>query len=327
MDCSAFLNWSKEQPQSDEEMAVIFLSLVATVKLQPVLNAPLETKAVRLMQTVRPKDFNSADAFLSNFPSSSDEYLTDFVQSLVVLISSPSQIVTTAAMKMLKTLIIWCSAEVRFPLVRADLIPQLINTLNPHSLSFSKAVDIHINLSIIIHKSLWLATPKGLTQLASEDRDEPQAVHETIFKQVVVPSETYIWHLCVNRNSIIEKEQSKNFLLLLAQLLHISPSYQSTMEFALHMPVILTIPSYLTFFELDDSIYWFLYDMNDTQWEWNEQGGEERQMWNTVVRLLRMEGFEDVMEAKLQNDQNEWSASRIVNESIRWNKRQGMNLR
>ncbi|KAK2954518.1 hypothetical protein BLNAU_10538 [Blattamonas nauphoetae] len=52
----------------------------------------------------------SADAFLGEFASNSDESSTNFVQFIVVLVSSASQIISTATMKMLENLISWCSA-------------------------------------------------------------------------------------------------------------------------------------------------------------------------------------------------------------------------
>ncbi|KAK2953264.1 hypothetical protein BLNAU_11727 [Blattamonas nauphoetae] len=139
-------------------------------------------------------------------------------------------------MNMLRTLFFWCSDKVRFYLVKADLIPQLINTLNPLSLSLSDNEYMHTILFLTIRKATWFATPDGLEYLTNEDGIEQQAVHETIFKQVLVPSGEYIWHLCLNRFSIIDGDQSFRFFALLARLLEICPNYQPSMEFILHMP-------------------------------------------------------------------------------------------
>ncbi|KAK2954264.1 hypothetical protein BLNAU_10763 [Blattamonas nauphoetae] len=217
-------------------MAVVFRSLVATVKLQPALDGNLERKAVKLLESVGSLTRIFADAFLSNFASFADGPLTDFTQSLVVLISSPNQVITVAAMKLLGSLFWNCAENVRLTLVKADLIPQVINSLTPQSLPFPEAVDIHNSLMTIIRNSIWLATPNGLKYLEIEDNDEQQAVHETVLKQVLIPSEEYIWHLCVNRYSIIDDELSKHFLELLVHLLQISPYYQPTMDLILHLP-------------------------------------------------------------------------------------------
>ncbi|KAK2960251.1 hypothetical protein BLNAU_4804 [Blattamonas nauphoetae] len=198
-DCSAFLNWSEEEEEQETvpEKAVVFLSLVATVKLQPAVNDSLEAKAVKFLESVDRDNEESADVFLARLT------------------------ITTATMGMLQNLIEWCSAKINHTLVKADLIPQLVITLNPLSLSFAEAVDLHINIMKIIRTTVWLATPRALTYLEIEDDIEQQAVHETVLKQVLAPSEKYICHLCVNRFSIIDGEQSKCFLTLLAQLLRI----------------------------------------------------------------------------------------------------------
>ncbi|KAK2955283.1 hypothetical protein BLNAU_9835 [Blattamonas nauphoetae] len=218
-----------------------------------------------------------------------------------------------------------CSAEVLLPLVEADLIPQLINTLNPLSLSPTEAVDIHTSLLESISHSVRLTTPYYLAVLGIEDGNEQQAVHTTVFQQVLVPSEKYIRHLCVNRYSIIDGDMSSEFMFLLAHLLQICPYYQPTMDLVLHMPVVLPIPSCLTIIEKEQSIFLFLYNMNNAQWEWNETKGVQQQMWKTVHRMLRMEGIEALIEEKLQNDQNGYFGRLIVQQSIRWHDQQGVN--
>ncbi|KAK2940465.1 hypothetical protein BLNAU_24620 [Blattamonas nauphoetae] len=92
------------------------------------------------------------------------------------------------------------------------------------------------------------------------------------------------------------------------------------------LPIIPTIPSCLAFIEQDESIWELLEDMLGTQREWNTTRGEERQMWKTVHRMLRMEGIEDVIEEKLQNDRNGYFGEYPVAFSITLNNLQGMNL-
>ncbi|KAK2961573.1 hypothetical protein BLNAU_3371 [Blattamonas nauphoetae] len=303
-DTSIFLNWSEDPLESVHDKAVVFRSLVATVKLQSALDASLETKAVKFLESVVPKYPNSADAFLGSFSLLVDDYSTDFLQSIVVLLSSTSHAITTAAMKVLNLLICRCSTEVRLALVKADLIPQIINTLRPYSISFEEAEDTHTKFMNILDWTLWLATPEDLAKLEIEDPDEQQAVRDTVLKQVLVPSEKYICLLCANRYSIIDGGHTESFMDLLNKLLEISPSYRPTMQFILHLPVVMTIPSYVTFFETENQILC----------ECNEKGGEQRQMWNKILRILRMEGIEDVVDRCPQTP----TLLSTVDDEIRW---------
>ncbi|KAK2953989.1 hypothetical protein BLNAU_11091 [Blattamonas nauphoetae] len=205
IDCSTFLNWDEEELDSEHEQAVIFQSLVATVQLKPSLDVSLETKVVKCL----------------------------------------NQVITTAAMNLLNHLIRFCKSKIRLALVKADLIPQLNNILNPQSLSFAETVYIHIHLMSSIATSVRLATPIVLANLGIEDGNEQQAVHETVLKHVLVPSEEYVCHLCVNIFSLTSGPLSEAYETLLAQILRISPYYQPTMDFVLRMPIVLTIPSCL----------------------------------------------------------------------------------
>ncbi|KAK2942788.1 hypothetical protein BLNAU_22306 [Blattamonas nauphoetae] len=168
------------------------------VKFQPTLDDALEAKALKFLKSVRIQTQSSADAFLSNFASFADESLTDFTHSIVVLISSSNLVITVAAMKMLDCLIWNSSAKALLALIKADLIPQVINTLNPLSLSFAEAVDFHTDLIHSIDTFVWLATPGGRTKLGLKDVHKQLAVQETVLKQVLGPSEKYIWHFCAN---------------------------------------------------------------------------------------------------------------------------------
>ncbi|KAK2958001.1 hypothetical protein BLNAU_6927 [Blattamonas nauphoetae] len=81
-------------------------------------------------------------------------------------------------MKMLNNLLTNCSSNVRLALVSADLIPQLINTLHPQSLSFVEAVGIHVHLMTRITNSLRLTTPDGFACLKIEDYVEEQSMEQ-----------------------------------------------------------------------------------------------------------------------------------------------------
>ncbi|KAK2948891.1 hypothetical protein BLNAU_16234 [Blattamonas nauphoetae] len=324
--CSPFFQWIEKKPESDSEKAISFRSHVRNLKLKAVLDDYLEENTVEFLQSVNPRSQKSAHTFLNNFARTDDDSLADFVQSIVVLISSTSQTITTAAMKMLCNLIWKCSTNYRLKFVKADLIPQLINILDPQSLSFAEAEDIHIYLISTITCCIRLTTSDGLAEIGINGFHEQQAVHETVFTQVVVPSEKYILHLCTNRFSIIDGLQSKRFLALLAHLLRISAYYPPAMDFILNMPVCHTIPSCLTFFECTASICNFLDTMMDAQWDWNRTREETRSMKTKVHQMLRMEGIEDLMEEKLPNDRNRFTGAFLVVKSIKWNNLLGMNF-
>ncbi|KAK2963522.1 hypothetical protein BLNAU_1565 [Blattamonas nauphoetae] len=326
IDCSRFLNWSDEKLEFEHEKANVFRSLVATLKILPSLDDSLEDKVVKCIECVSPQQHYSADEFLSSLASFSDDYSTNFIQSIGVLISTPIQVITNTGMEMLRNLIKRCSHQNRLAFVKADLIPQIINTLNPQSLSFTEAIDIHTCLVTIISYSVWLSTQNGLASLKIEDWNGQQAVRETVLKQVIIPSEKYICHLCVNRFSIVDGDQSENFLEILTRLLEIAPYYQPTMDSVLNMPVLLTIPSCLTFSESDDSISWLLHKMNHNQREWNDKMGEVQKKAKTIHQMLRMEGIEDVMEEKLKHDKDEWRGRWIVVKSIEYSNQQGENI-
>ncbi|KAK2950683.1 hypothetical protein BLNAU_14354 [Blattamonas nauphoetae] len=110
-DCSPFLNWTEKPLGSGDERAIVFRSLVATLMLQPALDDSLEVKAVKFLKSVNPEDQQSADAFLNKIGRTIDESPRNFVQSTVVLLSSPHKAIINASMKILKPLLTRCSIQ------------------------------------------------------------------------------------------------------------------------------------------------------------------------------------------------------------------------
>ncbi|KAK2951651.1 hypothetical protein BLNAU_13390 [Blattamonas nauphoetae] len=219
-----------------------------------------------------------------------------------------------------------CSPKIILTLVKADLIHQLVSSLNAHSISFTKAVNIHTCLISHIPNFVWLATPTGLAELKLKDRNEQKAVRETVFQHVLAPSEKYIYTLCKNRYSIIDGGKSIEFLRLLTRLLGISPYYPPTMHFFRHIPVLLTIPSCLAFTSNELTIWNILFYLYNAEVEWSKPSKEERQMWKTVPQMVKMEGMDDVIEQHFLKGQNRHQDRQIIGYSLRWNNLQGMNL-
>ncbi|KAK2956336.1 hypothetical protein BLNAU_8703 [Blattamonas nauphoetae] len=250
-----------------------------------------------------------------------------------------------------------CSAKLRLALIKADLIPQLVITLNTLSLSFVEKADIHINLMNSITWSIWLASPEGLTQLEIEDHHGQQAARETKqteasdhFDQFLTPlwPTNTVWILSRQSPSIVAalsftfaatlsllpngSDPSLPFIavcvdVIAAQDIHVLPHLPSAFWISLaHQLVNLTTPSWLALFEPEGSVGTFLELMGDTQWEWNRTRGDERQMKKTVHRMLQMEGIEDVIDEKLRNRKNRFFVGWLDKASIRWNNLLGMNL-
>ncbi|KAK2951509.1 hypothetical protein BLNAU_13531 [Blattamonas nauphoetae] len=327
IDNSAFMKWNGNQVASTSVNSAIFGSLVSLIKDGFPFNDRLEEKAASFLDSItNPVFFRSEYSILGIDPSFSPESLIAFVTSITVLLSSSNQTIMKASMKLLDNQFVLCSSNGRLALLRAGIIPQIINTLNPLSLSIPEAVYVHTYLIQIIANAFWLSTPTGLSNHKTEDKIERQAVHETVLQHVIAPSEKYIGHLCRNRHSITDEGMGRGLMLILTRILQISPYNQSTIGVVLNLPLFLTIPSWLTVLENESLISSFLHAMVNIQQEWNRTSGEVRQRWKKVDRLLRKEGIEDVIEDKLRNNQQDFVGGVLVEYSLDWNDLLGMNL-
>ncbi|KAK2945769.1 hypothetical protein BLNAU_19325 [Blattamonas nauphoetae] len=314
---SAFLEWNEEPIESTPDKLSLFHSLVQMINDSHYIDGVLEEKVVPFLEQIRPEYGEEVDRFLLGLTPTDDESLQTFVNSIIVLVSSPKQAIVTATMRMLDYLQHNASPPIHLKLVHAALIPRLLSSLNPLSLSFVDGAELHTLLISLIFQSLWLSTPNGLQKLEIKDSAEQQTVHETVLDQVLVPSKGYVQHLCENRLVVIaDSSLSDVFVSLLVHLLHISLSHPPTSRVVLALPAILAIPSSFTSNDTNFSSWRLLSGLANAQKRWVCRAGLLRQSEATPIRSLRMEGWEDVVEQQMQHTiDGDWA--RVVGLSAR----------
>ncbi|KAK2943245.1 hypothetical protein BLNAU_21817 [Blattamonas nauphoetae] len=259
---------------------------------------------------------NSDDFIRGLVPSSHAESAKEFVTSMVVLTSSANQIPVPETLDLLIDLIMSSSSNVHLSLINLNLVPQLLSSLNPQSLSFEDAPDVVLFVASLLSQLLQISSPHSLIKLEIENNWDRSALHDTTLAHLLVPSEGFIRHVCLNRPSFEEKEISLIFMSLLMQILHISPYHPPTMDFIQTLPIVLSIPSMLTSCPSDQSKFYCLTDLLAEQTECIKRDGSNRRSNTIVARFLANEGFSDVLEQMMMADEEGDSGSYIVACSI-----------
>ncbi|KAK2953282.1 hypothetical protein BLNAU_11745 [Blattamonas nauphoetae] len=227
-------------------------------------------------------------------------------------------------MKLLRDLIYRCSDKIRLALVKADLVPQLINTLNLQYLFFAEVVDIRSYLMCILSRIVWLSTPVGLAHLRCKDDDDKQSVRETILdrgRETVDHFHEFSYQTPPNMSSLSFAEAVDIHVSLLQIIIY---------------PLLLATPDGLKNLRNEDNyeqqavhetvLQQVLVPSENTQQEWNIPRGNKRQMGKAVDQMLRMEGIEDASEGRLRNDRNGTWGGDILDKSISWSNTHDMNL-
>ncbi|KAK2945764.1 hypothetical protein BLNAU_19320 [Blattamonas nauphoetae] len=322
----AFQNWDGKRIELFADKSKIYRSLVTMAKNDNAFDTTLEKKAVSFLAQIRPTFGEESDRFILDLTPSIDGSLNNFVTSIVVLLSSANQAVIAATMKMLDHLHINSTSQIHLKLVHAALIPRLLSSLNPLSLSFVDGAELHTLLISVISLSVWFATQAGLVSLKINDRHEQQTVHTTVLEHVLVPSEDYIRHLCTNRTLIVDRSLSDDLMFFLSQIILICPHFHPTLTFVVGLPVFFTIPSVLSIFEDNLAIWRLFFELSRAEKEWSTNDGKPSRTGQFVLRSLRTEGFDDVLQQRLQSDRTGYKGEDLVSYSIRMNNLLGMNI-
>ncbi|KAK2948870.1 hypothetical protein BLNAU_16213 [Blattamonas nauphoetae] len=289
-----FLNFSPNSELSFEDKSTIYCSLVALVKDEHPFSNALLDKASLFLKSLEPfgKDRESAAAKLvSDLVPSSAGSPSGFVESILILFSSPdSKLVSTALLFLFRILSI-SSPAVRLLLVDSDLFTNLFVIVKPHTLLLSGNRSIADKLIWNIKNLLELSFPSTLRELEITAATDQYNHREMIFRKLVLPSSPFLSFLISNLHVTIQGF-FRSTIIMLGTLLRIGPFHHPTLEFILASPIIRMLIS-----SLHGQEEWNAITCIDSSLKgWKAQDPEVLQSGKRIVQTMFLEGFEDTLE-------------------------------
>ncbi|KAK2946743.1 hypothetical protein BLNAU_18339 [Blattamonas nauphoetae] len=164
-----FLNFDPTSDISFEEKSTVYCSLVALVKDEYPFDNALQGRAEQFLENLEPYwgDEIQATRLVTDLVPSSNGSPSGFVESIVSLLSSPNSTVVAAALSFLLQTGS-SSARVKLHFVEADLITNIIATVQPHTPPILGDATIIPTLIGIIVESLSLVRPHDVMDIALE---------------------------------------------------------------------------------------------------------------------------------------------------------------
>ncbi|KAK2958475.1 hypothetical protein BLNAU_6509 [Blattamonas nauphoetae] len=297
-----FLNFDVNSELSFYHQSTIYNSLLTLVNSEYPFDDGLEERATQFLKSLEPKwgDFNHAAKLVTDLVPSSVGSPSGFIESILTLLSYPHSNVVAGALSFLFKTILNLHPEIRYDLVKSNLIANVLATVQPHTLPISGNVAMIDNLVRIIDSSLYLAFPKLLEELTITTTVDKFDYRELIFQNVVIPSAQFLTFLISNRH-VLSGSLLEPFMLLLCLLLLIGPYHRPTLEFVLASPVVMAFSSCLSFDESDSDIWNTLRSINEWLEEWKEEGAEVFQSGKQVIQALFSEDFESTLEQMMNH--------------------------
>ncbi|KAK2960131.1 hypothetical protein BLNAU_5014 [Blattamonas nauphoetae] len=320
-----FLNFDLKSELLFEYKSTIYHSLVTLVKAEYPFDDALQDRAVRFMKSLEPKwgRQDQAKQLVTDLVPSSAGSDSGFLESILTLLSSPNTTVVAAALSFIRETTNKTVA-LQFRFVASDIISNVFTTVQPHTLPITGSEDIFNNLNMLINCCLNLATPYFVRELGITEAINAFNHREMIFQKVVLPSSHFVTFLSSNQH-FFNGQLFDLFMDLLYALLRISPFHRPTLEFVLASPIAMTFSSCLSFIEDEFNISVTLKNINDSLFEWKNEGPEVIRNVKLIVRALISEGFEDTLEQKMMSEKSGDYGHYLVNDCLNISKLLGSN--
>ncbi|KAK2946080.1 hypothetical protein BLNAU_18988 [Blattamonas nauphoetae] len=285
---------SRELPLTDA--SILYSSLVARVKQESPFDEAVQDQAVDLLNMLEPKrnERKLADSIIKDLVPSSAGSPSDFIESILTLLSSPHSTVVEAALSFLYESMCNSSFFVRYRLMESDLISKLLATTQTDILPISICRRVFRTLVNIVIYCLQLARPYLFCEFGLTEVPDAFTRREMIFPKVVIPLSQFVAFLISNR-FFLNKDLTIYVMALLGTLIEISPFHRPTLEFVVTSPIAFAFSSCLsTEFTpvLKNSLFCIYRSLGD----WKNKGPEVVQSGKRMMRALLSEGFEDTLE-------------------------------
>ncbi|KAK2944798.1 hypothetical protein BLNAU_20271 [Blattamonas nauphoetae] len=266
----------------------------------------LQDRAAIFLKSLEPKwnDDDQADILVTDLVPSSAEALSGFVDSILTLLSSPHSTVAAAALSFLNGTTAKSSPAILTNLVEADLVSNVLATVQPHTLPISENERSIILLIEIINT---FVCDLGIT--AAVDTFNHR---EMILQKVVIPSSQFVTFLISNRN-VLRGDLFRPFLSVLHTLIETSPFHRPTLEFVLRSPIVVAYLRSLSSIEQSNNLWYSLHLLNFSLEEWKTEDPEVSESVKRMMQALISEDFEDTLEQMLMHNKSEDYDYGVVN--------------
>ncbi|KAK2963753.1 hypothetical protein BLNAU_1320 [Blattamonas nauphoetae] len=301
-----FVNFAPTKESPFEDNSAAYCSLVTLVKEKYPFDDVLIDKAVQFLNILEPQwcEVHLATRLITELVPSSAGPPSDFIESILTLLSSPHSTIVEATSVLLTKIVLYCSSPVRLQLVESDLISKVLASVQPHTLPFSgNETVLNTQLRIIMY-CINLALPVSLKELGITTADSTLNHREMILRKVIIPSSRFMTFLISNQH-ILNGDLSSIIMTLFVHLIQMGPFHLPTLEFVLASPIAMAFSKCLSFVEDSIPLLNTLRTIERSLNEWKNQGPEVLRSGKRMNQTLHSEGFEDLAEQMMMTDVSE----------------------
>ncbi|KAK2963094.1 hypothetical protein BLNAU_2117 [Blattamonas nauphoetae] len=163
-----FLSFDPTSELSFEDKSSIYSALVALMKAEYPFDNACQDRAAKFLKRLKSTDEEEddfADQLVAHLVHSSSGAPSDFLASIITLLSSPYPTIVVSALSFLTKATMGSSLELRYRIMESDVITKVFAIFQPHSLPIAGNAKIFKNLLRLPNNFCIISLPGTLLEL------------------------------------------------------------------------------------------------------------------------------------------------------------------
>ncbi|KAK2941922.1 hypothetical protein BLNAU_23158 [Blattamonas nauphoetae] len=323
-----FLCFDENTELSFEDKSRIYNSLVALIRAEHPFDKALQDRAARLLKSLklnREDEPEAASKLDNDLVFSSTESPSKFLDGIHTLLSSSHSTIVAAALSSLFESSFNSYPALPLHYIESDLVPNLLRTVQPHTISISEDEAMIDSLVGIISHFVYLTLPWSLSDTGVTAAVDAFNHREMIFQKVVLPSSQFVTFL-ISKRHVLNRDLCTSFVYLLSILFQMGPFHRPTLKFVLSSPIVMGLTSCLSLANRDFDVWSILAHIAQPLSFWTRGSAEVTQSGKRMMQELFSEGFEDTLEQMLRNNMDGDDGFRLVDECHLLSNKLGLNV-
>ncbi|KAK2954895.1 hypothetical protein BLNAU_10225 [Blattamonas nauphoetae] len=298
---SPFLTWNENDPLTVDSVSAVFVSLVAMVRDDYNFDEEQLKQASTFFSSItrRATPGTFFESFLKTIGEDPADSIPPFLDSTIILLSSPHPSIFRDTLSFLHHCLRGCSPSNHLAFLSAKLFSRMLSTPFLRDLSAINDQGIVKDTIEMLEWCIQLTSTDSLQSLSTTLHTDPQSIRDLMLYEVVIPVEPVLVQINQNHHLFSLHDGYLTTLKLFVKIFDLGAFHQPTLDFICSSRIPMVFQSLLSKIEHEETHHVIYLFMSGNISIWKYRGAETWCRGRILLQTLEREGFIDELEQSL----------------------------